>query len=86
MLVGFVAQRVGVHMGMGKGWGAGAQPIVGDGEVLGGCLRQKIPVMGNGYARSVQAAQDVDDSLAGIVIEAVGGLVKQQGLGLHGHH
>ena len=86
MLMGFVAQRMGVHVGVGKGRGAGAQPVVGDGEVLGGCLRQKIPIMGNGYARRVQAAQNVDDALAGIIVEAVGGFVKQQGLWLHGHH
>lgn len=58
---------------------------MGNGEVLGRGLRQKIPVVRNGYARGVQAAQYVDNALAGIVVEPVGGFIQQQGLGLHGH-
>ena len=58
---------------------------MGNGEVLGRGLRQKIPVVRNCYACCVQTAQYVDNALAGVVIEPVCGFIKQQGLGLHGH-
>ena len=45
MLVGFVAQWVGVHVGVRKRRGATVQMVVGDGEVLGRGLSQKIPVV-----------------------------------------
>ena len=45
MLVRLVAQRVGVHVGVRKRRGATVKAVVGDGEVLGRGLGQKIPVV-----------------------------------------
>ena len=54
VIVGPVAQRVGVQMGVGQGGGTGVQAAVINGKVLGRGALQKVPVVRNGDPRRVQ--------------------------------
>ena len=49
-------------------------------------LGQEIPIVGDDDNRFAEPGQDVHDALPGFGIEAIGGLVEEQGLGLHGQY